>query len=304
MAAKQVITAEDIRLARRTGQKTLQVLPGAIVTQQAREDAAKYGVELRPVTGTATAPTQPQTFQQQVSYMHNAQHTGGADMRLPFQVGNAAPVGIPMVPAQPVAYAAPAVQTPAAPVQEKSCQCGSHEKTLDLASADLFGEVRRQVLSALPQGVNPAVVDDLIRKALSEKGPGCGGGCLNCAKREAGTSASPAGGPAWLENAPGVTRVNMKALDFNGGNNGKVGMMQVLGDAGKPTAGYVDFADNAFQWTFEKPEVLVVLEGDLRITSGTGVLHAGPGDMCAMDAGVSVTLEARGKVKYTTIAMA
>lgn len=306
MAERQLITAEDIRVAIMNGQSGIVVSPRAIVTQQAREDAQKFGITLEnatPESPTASPastekscsvaryelPATPyvfyQTFQQQVSQMQNSHNSDGNDIRLPFEIKAQA------VMPQTAATGAVAVKT---------CACSN--KALDLASEDLFGVVRREVLAALPPSVDATLVDDLVRKALTQQGPGCGGGCLNCAQRE--PAAPAANGPAWLEQAPGVSHVNSRALTFPQSGPHKVGMMEVLGGAGKLSAGYVEFADTSFGWTFEKPEVLVVLEGQLTIHSGTTVLNAATGDMCAVEAGAHVTLEARGKVKYTTIATA
>jgi ethanolamine utilization protein EutQ (cupin superfamily) len=58
----------------------------------------------------------------------------------------------------------------------------------------------------------------------------------------------------------------------------------------------LQLADNSFDWTFNADEVLVVLEGELRL-SGAGLdLKAGPGDAVRLSAGLSCTLTATGRV--------
>jgi len=67
-------------------------------------------------------------------------------------------------------------------------------------------------------------------------------------------------------------------------------------DAKGPGIGYMQFTGSSFEWTFTTDEVLLVLEGELRL-SGAGLdLKAGPGDALRLSAGLSCTLTATGRV--------
>ncbi len=180
---------------------------------------------------------------------------------------------------------------------------GASGSTLTVNSDDLFGEIRRQVLQALPQSgqLEPQFVDTLIRKAMSEKGPGCGGGCRHCAKAEQPTVASEDG---WLCRVGGVSRVNSAALTFGQPGAENVGMIQVLGGNDAPAnVGYIQIENGAYPWVFEQSEVLVVLEGELSIEVNNQSVIARAGDTCTFVAGTQVMFGARGRTKYTTIAL-
>ena len=61
--SRPVVSADDVRAARRRGESRLVIPPGAIVTPLARDEAERYGIELAlteaAVTGRGTASSAP-----------------------------------------------------------------------------------------------------------------------------------------------------------------------------------------------------------------------------------------------------
>jgi|GEM_PF-583315 len=198
-------------------------------------------------------------------------------------------------------FAVPPVVVPAVP---ESAQPAPVQLNRD--AEDLYAEVRRQVLSRLPAGADAAQVDEMIRQAFTQKGPGaCGGSCVTCARASAPVPSAPnSGDGVWLERAGSAVRVNSRALTFSQTGNG-VGMMQVLAPrqgSQSPSAGYVQWESGAFSWTFPHDEVVVMLEGEMRVSAGGASFMASAGDVCAFAAGTQATFEARGRVRYVSVA--
>lgn len=269
MSARPVLTAEDIRKARRTGQTRVVIPAGAIVTQQAREDALQQGISLVAADQESSAPC----------------------------VAVAAPQSAPV--AAPIVTTVPSPAVPPVSGCSKSCGAGPAESQADA----LFAEVRRQTLAALPANIDPALVDESIRKTLAAL-KGDGGGCVHCPRREIQSAACSAGAPAWLLEGGGVRLVDSKALNMGSGSagrSGRVGIMQVLGGENSAQVGYLHCDSGSFSWTFEQAETLVVLEGRLSFTANGASFNAGAGDVCAFPAGSMVTFEAQGPVRCATV---
>ena len=133
--------------------------------------------------------------------------------------------GLPFVIEPAVPAGAPSYQ--AAPAQQAT-GC-SAKSTIDLNTDDIFSAVREQVLARVPAGTDPAIIDGMIRKALTEQGPGCGGSCVRCIKAASQAAAQVAGvppqaGSAWLQKTASAARVDSRALPLAQSNTG-VGMM-------------------------------------------------------------------------------
>ena len=242
----------------------------------------------------ACAPEQ--SSQQQVPGMQENQPlVQASSFGLPFVIQPAVPAGAPSHQAAPA-------QQPA------GC---SAKSTIDLNTDDIFSAVREQVLARVPAGTDPAVIDGMIRKALTEQGPGCGGSCVRCIKAASQATAQAAGvapqaGAAWLQKTASAARVNSRALPLSPSNTG-VGMMEVIAPEGAsdmPAVGYVEWERGAFPWTFARSEALVVLEGELTVRVDGQAMTAGPGDVLAFDKGAQVTFEAQGRVRYAAVAPA
>lgn len=270
MCARPVLTAEDIRKAKRAGQTSVVIPAGAIVTQQAREDALQQGIAL-------------------------------VQENTPVQPGHSAPAN-PVVKPTPT----PAVAQTAFPMAAKAPQpSGGCSKTCEAGQADdlsekLFAEVKRQTLAALPANIDPALVDESIRKTLAAL-KGDGGGCVHCPHRETQTASATAGAPVWLLEGGGVRMVDSKSLNFASGGAGRVGIMPVLCGENAAQVGYLNCDAGSFSWTFDQAETLVVLEGRLSFTANGACFNANAGDICAFPAGSVVTFEAQGPVRCATV---
>ncbi|HIU17984.1 MAG TPA: DUF861 domain-containing protein [Candidatus Avidesulfovibrio excrementigallinarum] len=238
----------------------------------------------------ACAPEQ--SSQQQVPGMQENQPlVPASSFGLPFVIQPAVPAGAPSYQAAPA---------------QQSAGC-SAKAAIDLNTDDIFSAVREQVLARVPAGTDPAIIDGMIRKALTEQGPGCGGSCVRCIKaasQAAGVAPQP--GAAWLQKTASAARVDSRALPLSPSNTG-VGMMEVIAPESAsemPAVGYVEWERGAFPWTFARAEALVVLEGELTVRVDGQVLTAGPGDVLAFDKDAQVTFEAQGRVRYAAVAPA
>lgn len=63
-------------------------------------------------------------------------------------------------------------------------------------------------------------------------------------------------------------------------------------------AGIGVFRDCAMKWTVTYDEVLFILEGKLRLRTGEGTFHAGPGDTLWIPEGTSLVYEADAPVTF------
>ena len=253
---KKVITAVDIRAARNAGQKCFAVPEGALVTPQAADDARDYGIAL-----VRQAP-------------------GGTSAPEAAFGAASVPLRAPVAPL-PTPAPAPSIRPPMpAPGVQASF---SGAASVAPASASLEEEVRRQVLARLGASVDSARVGEAVRAVLS------GGG-------------SPASGGAPVQNAGGIVHVRKgdvpKAVPGASKGFAGVEMIETVIPAGvsSPGSGYLVFEKTSFEWTFPHTEILVLLEGELRLSSGGVTISAAPGDILHLPAGSSVTLSSSGKV--------
>lgn len=145
-------------------------------------------------------------------------------------------------------------------------------------------EVRRQVLAKVGAGADPARVDEAIRLVF-------GAGPLS------------AEDTPYLRHAGGVTQVRHAALPAGASSGpqavpGGVQMIEALVPAeGSPGVSYMSWEQSSFAWTFPQAEVLVVLEGELRLTCEGNDLTALAGDALRIAAGSAVTLAAKNRVR-------
>lgn len=146
-------------------------------------------------------------------------------------------------------------------------------------------EVRRQVLAKVGATADPARVDEAIRLVF-------------------GTGPVSAGGDSpYLRRAGGVTQVRHAALPAGASSGpqatpGGVQMIEALVPAeGSPGVSYMSWEQSSFAWTFSQSEVLVVLEGELRLTCEGAEVTALVGDALRIAAGSAVTLAAKNRVR-------
>ena len=242
---KQIITAETVRLAWKAGESVIVYAKGAIVTQQAQDDARHYGITL-----TTEAPAAPSS----ASAGHEAEAVPPISPVLEEVPAKREPVHVPtpalaadqlaaaarqlqevLVPLTQAltASAAPAAQ-PVPPVvftpgsNPMAAEAVAAPSTAEQGSDDLLVAIRRGVLSALPAGTaDEALIDRLIASVLAEMGA--------CAAPEVRPGVRQAGG---------VTHVDSKA-QYWGGSRAKdsVAVMDVLSPAKGAAAsvGYLDW---------------------------------------------------------------
>ena len=145
-------------------------------------------------------------------------------------------------------------------------------------------EVRRQVLAKVGAAADPARVDEAIRLVF-------------------GTGPVSAGDTPYLRHAGGVTQVRHAALPAGASSGpqaapGGVQMIEALVPAkDSPGVSYMSWEQSSFAWTFSQAEVLVVLEGELRLTCEGAEVTALAGDALRITAGSAVTLAAKNRVR-------
>lgn len=316
---KKLLTAQDIHEARKAGLTALVVPPGALITPQARDDARSYGILLQqepaaPAPAQAAPPAAP-AFSPLPAQAWSA---AGREAFAPVPAAafaqarsaGSAPFTARAVPhasdsqaAQPAqAFAGREVRAahhcmaaqPPVPVPAQSAgQPPSFSPAPPALPAWLVADlISRQVAQHLGDKAEPAHINAVVREVLAEQDPAAFAGSARTAVSGAQAAPMPmqAGSGAVLvrgsEALPGQA-VSADAV---------IVADSLLPDARGPGVGYMRITDNSFTWTFADNEVLVVLEGELRLTAAGLDLSAGPGDAIRLTAGLSCTLSARGRV--------
>lgn len=205
----------------------------------------------------------------------------------------------------------PAAPTTAVPKPVRSVAEKELSSPPDKSQADLVARVRSQVLAALPAGIAPdsAVVDELIRRTLAEMSAGAGAAAPDSGSKgdssvTALTTNAPTAVASGLQQAGGVIHVDSRAQNWGAGNfKDSVSMLDVLTPQKGAAAavGYLEWDSLSFSWTFERPEILVVLEGQLQLSIEGTTFTASAGDVFSIPGGVEVSLGSAGHVKCTTV---
>ena len=169
------------------------------------------------------------------------------------------------------------------PASASSAQAFAAPPHFAAADSAAVAEVRRQVLAKVGAGADPARVDEAIRLVF-------------------GTGPAATGDSAYLRHAGGITQVCHAALPaVSSGPQaapGGVQMIEALVSAeGSPGVSYMSWEKSSFAWTFPQAEVLVVLEGELRLTCDGRDLTALAGDALRIAAGSIVTLSTKDRVR-------
>ena len=148
--------------------------------------------------------------------------------------------------------------------------------------------ISRQVAQHLGSGADMTRVNAVVQDVLREHG--------------ASTTAHPAQPTAQspVQSGNGAVLVRGRDALSASGPGQSAGAVTVTDsitpDAKGPGIGYMQFTDTSFEWTFTTDEVLLVLEGELRLIGAGLDLKAGPGDALRLSAGLSCTLTATGRV--------
>jgi len=275
---KKVITAQDIQEARKAGLTVFSIPPGTLVTPQAQDDARKYGIALQRESAVAVQAAPPAVPVAVASREAQA-------MRNLMAAVAVAPTTQPSPPAPaaiPGGFVAELIS------RQVAQQLGN---TADMARInavvqDVLGE---QGVSAPAHPAQPVMPPTLAT-------PSCGVSFTMPGTTIPGAPQAPAQNPV----QSGTGAVLVRGRDALSGRSAAAGAVTVtdslLPDAKGPGIGYLQLADSSFEWTFATDEVLLVLEGELRL-SGAGLdLKAGPGDALRLSAGLACTLTATGRV--------
>ncbi len=313
---KQIITAETVRTALKSGQSVITYAKGDIVTQQARDDARHYGITLTAealVVPEPVVPAEPAAPLEAAPEPDREDKPGQEPQHIPTPMLTAEQIAaatrqlqdvlVPLTQAlsasaRPAAQDAPSMPAPAkAPAAVDMSQfittvsAAADPQPAPVRAEDaLLSAIRRGVLSALPSGsVDEGMVDRLIRSVLAEMG-----------------AKAPETRPG-VRQAGGVTHVDSKAQHWTESRaTGSVSVMDVLSPAKGDAAavGYLDWENLSFSWTFRRAEVLVVLEGELNLSIEGTTFSAAHGDVFSIPAGTEAVLSSSGHVRCTTVAVA
>lgn len=182
---------------------------------------------------------------------------------------------------------APASVSVPAPAQPLATQPGP----------DVTEEVRRQVLARLGNTA-PASLDAVIASVVTGA-PGSSSGLASGSSP--GFSSGGAAEVPFIRKAGSVSLVVSSALPASGSAGSgpaAVSMTEALPPgAAHPGIAYMAWENASFEWTFRHDEVLVVLEGEITLTSGSAALNGKPGDSLFIPAGSAVTLSARSRAR-------
>ncbi len=327
---RQVITAETIRLVRASGQTELAFAQGDIVTQQARDDARRYGIRLvmggsstssapdpaalpgyharllgmpetNAVPPMVVAPAQAmpvsgQTFAPSApGTLPGPEQVASADMDalrlLLAGLRNGTPAAVPA--SEPMAEQ-PARHDAALSVNapmNRDRNMNTTTPPLGAVEEAFIEQVRAQVRTLLPAGLR--VDDSCIAEAIRR------------VLGKAGSGGRPQEVRPGVYRAHGVSHVDSCAQSRGGNRTGEgMTVMEVLspalGDA--VTVGYLEWENDTMPWTFRRPEALVVLEGAVALSIEGTTFSAAAGDVFGLPAGSEVELHASNRVKCVTVA--
>ena len=257
---KKIITAQDIRDARKAGQTSLTHPADAIVTPQARDDARAYGIALQSARADAV--------------LENPVTQG--KLEPPKQT---MPIPKPLQSPEPLQFQAP-VQSQM-PAQGQPSPSGQKA---------LWDMVRAQVAAKLGPAFDAAAVEAVIE--------GMAGGhqaqeAVHVAGQTAGVAAGQEVHGVTLVQYSGLPGGAGSASSPSG-----VLLTDVLApDASGPGVGYLEFASSSFELVFPADEVVTVLEGELCVTVQEKSVVARTGEAVRIAAGVSASLSATGPVR-------
>jgi len=277
---KKVITAQDIQEARKAGLTAVSVPPGAIITPQALDDARNYGIALQRESAVSTAV-----------------QTAVAGAPAQAAVMPARPVQAPAMTAAPIP-AAPAFPVASGPFTTRETQA---VRNLMAAVSAPATAVPAAPASPTPAAMPAGFVAELISKQVAQQLGGTADMTrINTVVREVmgehEISASTGAAPVQSGSGAVLVRGREALPAQSAAADAVVVTDSLIPDAQGPGIGYLQLADSSFDWTFAADEVLVVLEGELRLHGAGLDVKAGPGDAVRLSAGLSCTLTATGRV--------
>ena len=163
------------------------------------------------------------------------------------------------------------------------------------ANDDTVANIRRAVEAKLPPGKHdPALLEQLVRKALQALGPSAS----NC-----GFS-----GPACERDvsASGVVLVHGNSVQlgqFDGVPDKPIGLTDVVSASDKSSmgAGFMQWEQCSFEWTLTYDEIDVVLEGELHIRCDGNTYIGYPGDVFYIPKGTTLEFATPKKVRFVYV---
>jgi ethanolamine utilization protein EutQ (cupin superfamily) len=151
--------------------------------------------------------------------------------------------------------------------------------------------ISKQVAQQLGNTADMTRINAVVREVMGEQGV-----FVSTGAAQPNSGAVPAHAPVQSGSGAVLVRGREALPAQSAAADAVVVTDSLIPDAQGPGIGYLQFTDSSFDWTFAVDEVLVVLEGELRL-HGSGLdLKAGPGDAVRLSAGLSCTLTATGRV--------
>ncbi len=160
-------------------------------------------------------------------------------------------------------------------------------------ASELAGQIAQALRGKIPNGVDSAEVERLVREAV--------------AARIAGSEPKDSAKAVSCASDCGVVFVDSTRLltenTSTAGIKEKVVLAHALGRAGesKLSAGYLVWEKSTVERVVEASEVCIVIEGELRLTVGGETLIGKPGDMIYLPQGVKVTYSTSSRVMLACV---
>jgi ethanolamine utilization protein EutQ (cupin superfamily) len=300
---KKVITAQDIQEARKAGLTAVPVPPGAIITPQALDDARNYGIALQRESAVSTAaqPSAAGPPAQTVIPVRPVQAPAMA--AVPISVYQAFPAASPQGHSDAASGPFTTGETQAArnlmaaaPVPATTPSAAPASPLPATMPAGFVAElISKQVAQYLGGTADMTRINAVVREVLGEHGVSVSTGAAQSASSGA-TTVSGAHAPVQSGNGAVLVRGREALPAQSAAADAVVVTDSLTPDAQGPGIGYLQLTDSSFDWTFAADDVLVVLEGELRLHGAGLDVKAGPGDAVRLSAGLSCSLTATGRV--------
>jgi ethanolamine utilization protein EutQ len=167
-------------------------------------------------------------------------------------------------------------------------QCTVAPKVVDGSCP--INKIQQAVTERLPAaGVDPALIEQLVRKAMQEMdAPATSGSC----QRQV------------AENGVVLVRGNSVRMGhFDGAPGKNIGLTDVItgGDHANMSAGYMAWDNAFFPWTLNYDEIDIVLEGELHIRAGGTTYIGKPGDVFFVPNGASIEFGTPSSVRFVYV---
>ncbi len=303
---KELITANTINDARKTGVKHINISPDAIITPQAKDDAKQYGIALiiqeksvshTPSTYVTQSPMQIATQPLQGNAVAYAQQHNRVAMNNPHSLNS------PMDPS--MQQIVEKVLQTLAPHSNNPWNANAYvPPTQNLDPRAITSQVLQQINSILANRGGMASFPNLestIAQVVAEytsAGAGQGAHSANTMQNVA-----PTPQPTACANVAGIDVVPFPAQQPQGRVQGEVNIEEaLLPSKDGPGLTRFTFTDTSLVWTFTHDEALVVTHGNIEVQSANGSCMLGQGGAVRVANGTSVTLVAHGSASCVCVA--